>query len=265
MGVITQISLEEINLLFPSFEFTRLDKTNDGIMDTTYIVSNKIESYILKKYERDIQNKINRDKKLLLELNAVSLNVPTCLDEHKGWYLYKKLEGTQPKNIKLQHIQELARFMAKLHKRTKDYTCKSMFVEDYDLNTMLLFVKRNYFSYYKKLQTLHNYKQKIDGFIHGDIFKDNTVFHKSKIGVFDFIDSGCGEFIFDIAVALLSFNPKNKTSFNTLFLKTYNQSSLKKITPSELQKTRKEAALFYALLRIENSKNTSRAKELIFR
>ena len=192
-----------------------------------------------------------------------SLNVPTCIEENEGWYLYQKLEGKQPKNIELYHIQELARFMAKLHKKTKNYECALTFVENYDLNTMLLFVKRNYFSYYKKLQTLQNYKQKFEGFIHGDIFKDNTVFHKNKIGVFDFIDSGCGEFIFDISVALLSFNPKNKTSFNTLFLKTYNQNSLKKITPRELQKTRKEAALFYALLRIDNSKNTSRAKELV--
>ncbi len=94
------------------------------------------------------------------------------------------------------------------------------------------------------------------------MFKDNTLFEKNKIAVFDFIDGGLGEFSFDIAVALLSFNPHNRSSHVKSFLQTYNQKAKKKISYEELQKQLKIAAKFYALLRINHDKTTKRAKEL---
>ena len=96
MGVKTAITLDEVNTLFNSYKFTNITPTASGIIDTTYIVSNKEKSYILKKYERDIGLIIERDKILLKELNSLNLNVPLCLDENNGWYLYKILDGVTP-------------------------------------------------------------------------------------------------------------------------------------------------------------------------
>ena len=92
-----------------------------------------------------------------------------------------------------------------------------------EMKKLLSYTKQNFFAYYKKLQYLQNYNSKIDGLIHGDIFKDNTLFDGQKIAVFDFIDSTCGNFGFDVAVCLIGFGAKKNNYFINLFLKTYNQ------------------------------------------
>jgi len=263
VGVVTKISLDEVNRFFPSYNFTELTPTSDGIMDTTYIVKNLKESFILKKYERDIKEKVQRDSEILEELYNSSLNVPKLLDSSNEWYLYKKLRGVQPKVVKLYHIQSLARFMAKFHSQSKYIESHTSFFQNYDLVKILNFTKKNYFFYFKRLQYIQNYKAKNDGFIHGDIFKDNTVFDKNRIGVFDFIDSGNGEFLFDVAVALVAFNPQNRTLYINIFINSYNQKSPKKIEKKELQKMLKIASTFYALLRIDKYKNIKKARELL--
>lgn len=264
MGVKTPLTLREANKLFGSYKFKTIIPTSSGIIDTTYIVSTDENSYILKKYERDIKDEIEQDKKLLNNLNSLGLNVPVCLGENGVWFLYKKLQGVEPKQIYTYHIQALGEFLAKLHSHTYKKNCPSKFLQNYKIPKLLNFTKSNFFFYYKKLQFLNNYKMQEDGLIHGDIFKDNTVFNEQKIGVFDFIDSACGDFSFDCAVGLIGFGiTKDRTFFINLFLNRYNRYSPKKISKKELLQKMEVACGFYALLRINKYKNTKKAKELI--
>lgn len=263
MGVNIHITLAELRELFPSYNFTELIPTKDGVIDTTYVVTNTQTAYILKHFDRDISGKIAHDKKLLQHLQNGGLNVPKYLDEKDGWYLFSKLKGSSPKNIQLYHIQALARFMAKYHSLTYKDTVQSGFLDNYSVNELLQETKKRFYLHYKKLESLKHYKPKNDGFIHGDIFKDNTIFEGEKMGVFDFIDGGSGEFAFDIAVALISFNPKNKPLFTNAFLRTYNQNAPKKLTLNELRSKEPSARQLYALLRIERYQNTQRANELL--
>ena len=262
MGIITSIELHEANHLFPTYNFTQITPTINGIMDTTYILQSDKSAYILKKYERTLGKKLQTEKALLCLLSAHNLNIPKRLHQNQEWYLYTKLDGKIPANIQLSHIKTLARFMAQLHNVSKNFTQAEPFLATYNIDTLLHFVKNHYFSYYKKLCSLKKVRQKQEGFIHGDIFIDNTLFEQNKIAVFDFIDGGLGEFGFDIAVALLSFNPHNKPLYLQSFLQTYNQRAKKKITHKELQKQLTIAAKFYALLRINHDKNTKRTHEL---
>jgi homoserine kinase type II len=264
MGVKTVISLDEINKKFPKYEFNSLEKTTSGIIDTTYIISTCQESYILKKYERDISQKIEEEIKLLQELKLLKLNIPSSVESSEGWYLYEKLQGSQPKNIKTYHIQLLGRFLAKLHSHTYKKTSLQNVIEQKEIALHLNYTKANFFSYYKKLQFLKIHMPKNDGVIHGDIFKDNTIFNGEKIGVFDFIDSACGNFAFDVAVALVGFDAKKHGEyFINIFLNSYNQRAPKKLTKAEVQKSIKLACGFYALKRVVNFKNTKEAKELL--
>ncbi len=264
MGVKTTITLQEANELFASYEFSKLTPTTSGIIDTTYIISNNTKSYILKKYERAISEDIKRDIKLLDELSSLKLNVPRCIDERKGWYLYEKLEGCEPKNIRTYHIRALAEFLARLHGHTYKRCTHPKLIDKSEIDSLLKYVKQHFFFYYKKLSSLKKYDPKECGLIHGDLFKDNTVFEGKKLGVFDFIDSGCGEFAFDAAVALIGFDVKrHNTFFINLFLNTYNQKAHKKLKRSELLLSIEQASMFYALKRINNHKNTAKAKELI--
>lgn len=255
MGVITQITLQKVNLLFPEFVFVSLSATINGVMDTTYVVTSKTEEFILKKYEREIPIQVNVD--------SFGLNTPKLLASSQGWHLCTKLEGSQPKSTKYFHIQAVARFLSVLHKQSSQVSCPSVFLKNYEIKASLEFVKKEFYFFYKKLKALQTYKQTKDGFIHGDIFKDNTVFNNEKVGVFDFVDGGYGSFVFDVAVALIAFNSAKRNSYTKLFLQTYNQNSPKKIKLNELKQEMKLAAKFYTLLRIDKDKNIRRAKELM--
>ena len=263
MGVLTPTTLERVQELFPSYKLTTLEPTSNGIVDTTFTVSSSNRSYILKKYERDISKQIIADTKLLSRLFEAGLNVSILLSSNKGWYLYKKLEGITPTWLNSHHIVSLARFMAKMHCETQDIKSDTNFIENYDINNILSETKKYHFSYFKKLSSLQNFTMKNDGLIHGDIFVDNSVFEGSKIGVFDFIDAGNGEFLFDVSVALLAFNPHKRTLYLNLFINTYNQKAPKKIKKEELLKMLKVASALYALLRIDKYKNTKKARELL--
>ncbi|WP_457745579.1 phosphotransferase [Sulfurimonas sp.] len=262
MGVKSFISLEELNRLFDEYNFLTITPTTHGVVDTTYIVTTANESYILKHFERDIREKIQQEALLLKELSS-KLKVPFLIAKENHWYLYKKLSGASPKQIHYYHITALARFLASLHTQSKNIKHFEPFIKNYPLETILKNTKKEFYSFYKKLASLKSYKPKYEGFIHGDIFKDNTVFNGNSIGVFDFIDGGGGEFAFDVAVALIDFNPSNKQSYNRLFLQSYNQKMKKKISLQTLQNYRTIAAKFYALLRIDNYNNTKKANELV--
>ena len=264
MGVKTKLTLKELNLLFSSYKFTKITPTSSGIIDTTYLVYTQKNSYILKKYERDIEDKIKQDTMLLKYLKSKKLNVSTCRESAKGWYLYEKLDGLEPRVIKTFHIQELARFLAKFHNLTYCKNTPQGFSQKQEIAKALKFAKKHYFYYYKKLEFLKSYKSKNDGLIHGDIFKDNTVFNGTKLGVFDFIDSFNGDFCFDAAVCLLGFDVnKHKKYFFNLFLNTYNQNAVKKLKKQDLQNSLHVARCFYVAKRIYNYKNTLKAKELL--
>ena len=257
MGVKSTLSLKEAQALFPEYSLTQLTPTTSGIVDTTYMSKN----YILKKYERPITEMIKEDSWRLERLHAEGLNVPRLLAQSDEWYLYEKLQGKSPSTIHYYHVQALARFMAKLH--MQKLPAQKKFIESYAVEKKLLALTKTSYVYYKKMLPLKDFQESCDGFIHGDIFRDNTVFYGEKIAVFDFIDGGLGSFAFDIAVALLSFNPKNKSSHNRLFLSTYNQHAPKKIAIKALHKHREIASLFYALLRISSGQNIARVKELL--
>ncbi|WP_455757325.1 phosphotransferase [Sulfurimonas sp.] len=264
MGVTTLISLNELNKIFPEYGFVKLIPTSSGIIDTTYKAYTKDKGYILKKYEREIPARIERDIELLDELYSTGLNVPICLEQNGEWYLYKKLQGTHPSNVKSYHIQALARFLAKLHKQASKKSCDSNERVENEVTEALDYTKGNYFSYYKKFEFLKHFTHKNDALIHGDIFKDNTIFDGKKIGVIDFIDSACGTFAYDVGVALVGFDVRERHQyFINLFLKTYNQHAPKKLNKKTVLKKMKIAASFYALKRVYKYKNTFRARELL--
>ena len=264
MGVKTKISLVELNSLFPSYNFTKIVPTTSGMIDTTYIVYADERGYILKKYERDIADKIQRDIELLSELKSSGLNVPICLDSNEDWLIYEMLEGKHPSSVQSYHIQALGRFMAKLHTETSKSKFTNNRTLEYEVTDSLNFVKANFFTYYKKFEFLKNFKQEHEAIIHGDIFKDNTIFNNKKIGVIDFIDSSYGSISYDIAVALVGFDVKKTDDYYiNLFLLNYNQHAPKKIKKSEVKIKMKTAASFFALKRVHEYKNTLKAKELL--
>ena len=133
MGVKSYISLKELNNIFKSYNFISLIPTSSGIMDTTYIANTQNNSYILKKYERDLKATIISNAKVLHQLKSIGLNVSVLLDAEKNWYIYEKLDGKEPKLIKTTHIQSLARFLAKMHNFTNKKSLEVDFIQKNDI------------------------------------------------------------------------------------------------------------------------------------
>ena len=262
MGVKSPLTLQELQQLFPHYAFTTISATKNGIIDTTYIVKNSHSEYILKKYERPIQKKIILDAQLLRELNQIGLNVSSLLEVHQDWHLYTKLKGRVPNTSKLLHMVALGRFLARFHTYTQTIKERKNFLHSYSLSILLQQTKIKHYFYYKKLAALRSIKDPCQGFIHGDIFKDNTLFNGDKLAIFDFIDGGCGSFAFELGVVMISFNPTLRKSYTKLLLQSYNQKSPKKITDKELASAVTNAAKLYGLLRITHYTNTNKAKEL---
>jgi homoserine kinase type II len=264
MGVKSPIELKRAQALFYNFHLMQLIPTKDGTVDTTYIAKAKNnKSYILKKYERASKEHIIQDAYRLDMLSKHGLLVPKLLASNKEYYLYTKLPGTTPTNITYHHISALGRFLAQFHTITKKETATKPFMENYNIKKMLHKIKSKHYLYYKKCSSLLHYQQPYDGFIHGDIFRDNTLFYNNKVAVIDFIDGGYGMFCFDAAVVLLDFNPKNKPSFQKLFLRCYNQHAPKKISQKALIRERSNAKKLYGLLRIDASGKTKRSRAFV--
>ena len=264
MGVKTQLSLASLNSLFSSYNFIKLTPTSDGLIDTTFLASSNETNYIVKKFEQASKNQINKSNHFLEYLSLNGLNVSKCLEHKESWYIYERLTGATPKTTNTKHIQALARFLSKMHRLSYKKSTLNDFYESYKVQNLMLNIKIKHYSYYKKLSTLLAFTPQNDGIIHGDIFRDNTVFNGDKLGVFDFIDFGNGSFVFDCAVTLVGFKvKKHNTYFINLFLNTYNQRAPKKITKIELLRYLSITAKFYALLRIEHYNSTKKAKKLL--
>jgi homoserine kinase type II len=264
MGIKTVINLTSLNQRFNKYNFTHLYPTQSGVIDTTYIATTSDKNYILKKYERANSSEIFAHHALLETLTTRGLTVSKLLDVSDDWYLYSYLSGEEPKSIRPAHLQHLARFLAQLHciPLTKPYPKE--FCTQYNIQALLNDTKKAFFPYYKKLHFLANYTMKQDGFIHGDLFKDNCRFDADTIAVFDFIDSGIGSFGFDIAVAFIGFDAMKRQRYNmTLFLNSCNQHAPKKITQKAFLSYLKIASSFYALLRLQRTQNSKQVRSLL--
>lgn len=264
MGVKTTITLDELNALFKTYDFISIKATTNGVIDTTYLVYTRESGYILKKYERDISTKIDEDIRLLNELKSAGLNVPRCIEASGEWYLYEMLSGESPRVIKSYHIQELARFLSNFHKHTYSSCLQKAFIDEHDIYDDMAYAKKSFYYHFKRVEFLKVHKSRNDGKIHADIFKDNTVFDGKKIGVFDFIDSVDGSFVFDVAVALVAFDSfKHGEYFINLFINTYNQKAPKKLNKKELLANMRVARALYSVKRIGMYKNVKKANELL--
>ena len=124
------------------------------------------------------------------------------------------------------------------------------FFDKTEVKYMLTCIKKHSFTQFKKYEYLEHLKCKNDGFIHGDLFKDNAVFYGKKIGVFDFIDGGNGNFLFDCAVALFGFDvQKSQKLKKEIFRKSYNQKTIRKIDTKSLDTFFQYAKDYYEMKR----------------
>jgi Ser/Thr protein kinase RdoA (MazF antagonist) len=122
LGVFTKLTLEEINELIKdtNIVFISLQETQNGVTDSTYIgTSQDGTRYIFKVLENSTLEDIKNE---IYILNTIKeLKVPKVLSkkivmyQDKPTILFSFIEGKIPKQINIKKVEELAKFMAKLH------------------------------------------------------------------------------------------------------------------------------------------------------
>lgn len=256
MGIRTELSLRQAQELFVDIGILSIHPTHHGVIDTTYVLKTQTCRYILKKYERADQEQVLNEERLLGHLQTNGLNVPKLINTSNEWRIFSYLQGNIVHTPSLQNLQSLGNFLGKIHACTKNKkSCFTPFKQA-SFQAEIKKVRACNPLLVRKFHSLLSFDDRHDGIIHGDLFPDNAKFHADRLGVFDFIEAGNGNFHFDAGVTAMSWivqNNKISRAKLQLFLKAYNQHAPYKLNLDELVKQMQYAALTYALKRWLNS------------
>ncbi len=253
MGIKESITPDEVSAYFPHLKSVALIPTDDGVVDTTYIVKNGLEKVILKKYEKACEVSIAAERTLLQRLNDAGLCVPRYLQSSGSWHLMSFLEGEQG-NASYAHLKAVGRFLGRMHRATKRRQTSHTPFSKKVVERKYKRVRRSDKVLALRLKGLKAFEYCCDGIIHGDLFPDNAKISGGSAGVFDFIEAGNGSFAFDAGVTALSWTlkrPQGNRGRVRLFLNSYNRCAPMKLSWDRLLQQMRMAALFYAMQRYE--------------
>lgn len=270
MGVRTIITLKEANKLFENIKLSlkSLDKTIDGISDSTYIGTlNDNNKCILKIYEFASNKEVINEIKILNTLKNLPTPKPLINDTEVKSYkekpvaIFSFLEGQSYANPSVEQVKEIGLFLGKFHVFSKNI--KSVNKNIYTQEEMKIFIKnikntkevddniiQKFLDNYELVESLNLEENCV---IHGDLFPDNAKFKGDKLsGVFDFVEACNGNFFFDLSVVINSWcfdgYKLNIDKFN-MILKTYNTNAPTKVTKNFIKEYMLYSALFYACQR----------------
>lgn len=271
MGIRTEILLDECNSLMSKFgiEFERMQSTENGISDTTYICLDSFgKKYILKIYEFADISLVSCEEKLLNLL--YELKVPKRIIsadqkiyfENKPVGLFVYLEGESCDYPNIHQISSIGNFLGKLHSITEGHESKNdnLYTQKILKNRLdIIFmtnsiddeIKNKFRKYYFKIKDVN---LENDCIIHGDLFPDNAKFIGDELsGVFDFIEACNGNSLFDLSVVVNSwcFSQNQHLELNKLnkLLEAYNAFSNKIVTINVMKPIMLYSAFFYAVQR----------------
>ena len=237
MAYLTELNEDDIKNI--SFNYKLLDNVSftpiyEGIQNSNYIISTISTKYIFTIFDdKYVAKNLQSFLDLMLFLNRSGFNCPYPITDknnnlvsflnNKPSSLVSFINGKSLSRHRLTHFDYLAQSIAQLHTITLKFpnTIEKRFnkkfynsaINDHlhiiaSYNTDLINIFNN---------TLFEYTNLIKvnlptGIIHGDLFPDNVLFYKGKIGGFiDFYYASQDYLISDIAIVIISwcFTSKN--------------------------------------------------------
>ena len=284
MGVFTNLFQDEIKFIEEKYKIKILEIKNidNGILNSNFYIETKNKKYILRIYEAN--RIVDEEKQELILLDKIAGFIPVSkaiknidneyisIFTNKKFALFEYINGNSITKIDTHIVREIAMYLGKLHSFSKEIS-----FEEYNRKTRIDF--NFYYNEIKKSEINFRFKNELlnlaneindfdfstlpSGIIHGDIFPDNVLldeYNNIKV-IFDFNESYCGPFIFDIAIIINFWIKINDFDFfteNNLirdFLNYY--SKYRKITKEELKSLDiacKKIALTFIFLRIYKEK-----------
>jgi homoserine kinase type II len=245
MSVYTELNPEEFTQLLSHYDLGTLVSFQGvaaGIENTNYkITLNKAEietDYFLTIFEQTSLSELNFFVPLLAHLKSNDCHVAGPKAQISGRYvltvkdkpaaIFDCLSGYHVENITPQECFTIGAELAKVHLAAEDFTAvhqnpRGFYWLQKQINNNRLCVDSDNQEILKstllELQDSWALWQTQDlpkGFIHGDLFADNCLFHDSKTvgGVIDFYAGGNDYWVYDLAICVLAWCAEDKQLSN---------------------------------------------------
>ncbi|MCK9371900.1 MAG: phosphotransferase [Sulfuricurvum sp.] len=245
MGVKTTLFLDDLP---PFLDAKTIHPTQDGVTDSVYLID---EKWVVKLFEQSSVKSVEEELRLLTLCKTlpIATSVGNILTIHtKPALIYRRCCGESLKNATVDDVKQIGAFLKAFHAKTSTLqsTNEKLF-ERARMEGMIRETNVEIFdTLFKKIDlTLRN-----DGIIHGDLFLDNALFEGGSLScVIDFSQACNGDFLFDLAVAALSWCDSDEKT--EALLESYGAT----LTLDEFRPYREYATLFYSVNRYLNGGN----------
>lgn len=251
MSVYTPLTLKEVQDFAAPYglEVVDLIPIQGGIQNTNYfLVAQDGKHYVLTVFEDMDEQAAGELVPVLEHLGQAGLAVAVPLSyagkaihsiKQKPAQIAPRLIGEHPMPASIAQVEAIAVAQAKMHVALKDFPLKRAFVRDHaywlavsqeikpSLSEADKVLLSKLLGLYEALTAI--YPDRPKGFIHSDLFRDNTLFEGDQLqGILDFYELNQDEWLFDIAITLNDFCTEYpQVSLNEdkamVFLKAYDR------------------------------------------
>jgi homoserine kinase type II len=227
MSVYTPLTLKEVQDFAAPYGLavTDLVPIQGGIQNTNYFLVCEDAQYVLTVFEEMDQQAAGELVPVLQHLGQAGLPVPVPLShsgtaihslKHKPAQIAPRLLGEHPIPSTLAQVEAIAVAQATMHVALQDFKLERGFVRDHaywygvaqtvkpNLSAADKVLLGKLLGLYEALTAV--YPDRPRGFIHSDLFRDNTLFEGDQLkGILDFYELNKDELLFDIAITLNDF------------------------------------------------------------
>ncbi|MDQ8936100.1 homoserine kinase [Acinetobacter rudis] len=235
MSVYTTLSLAQVQEFAAPYglEVIELIPIQAGIQNTNYFLKTiDHKQYVLTVFEEMDEVQAGEIVPVLDRLQQYQLPVAVPLKYQqraihhiaaKAAQIAPRLEGKHPEQASILQIEEIARAQATMHVALRDFPLQRQFSRDHQYwKNVAYTLKQNMSEEDAALlqqvldlfqQTRERYPNRPQGFIHSDLFRDNTLFQGDElVGILDFYELNYDELLFDLAISINDFCTEYPTS-----------------------------------------------------
>ncbi|WP_286862773.1 MULTISPECIES: homoserine kinase [Acinetobacter] len=227
MSVYTTLTLKEVQDFAAPYGLKAIDliPIQGGIQNTNYFLICEDQQYVLTVFEDMDEQAAGELVPVLKHLGQAGVAVPVPLS-HSGKAIHSikgkpaqiapRMLGEHPMPATKAQAEAIAIAQAKMHVALKDFKLEREFVRDHaywyavaqeikpTLNAADNVLLGKLLGLYEALTAV--YTDRPRGFIHSDLFRDNTLFEGDQLnGILDFYELNKDELLFDIAITLNDF------------------------------------------------------------
>ena len=228
MSVYTTLTLQEVQDFAAPYGLKAADliPIQGGIQNTNYfMVCENGQQFVLTIFEEMDERGAGELVPVLEHLGKSGLAVPVPLQHHgkaihslkgKPAQIAPRMQGEHPMPSTVGQVQAIAAAQAKMHVALQDFPLERAAYRDHaywrqvsreikpTLDAADTALLNNLLGLYDALSAM--YPDRPKGFIHSDLFRDNTLFEGDALqGILDFYELNKDELLFDIAITLNDF------------------------------------------------------------